>query len=34
MSYINEGGEITPFSIDTDWQKAYLAAQERLKEER
>ena len=34
MSFINAGGEITPFCLNTDWQKAFLAAQERLKEER
>lgn len=30
-SYINEGTELTPFSLDTDWQKAYTAAKENLK---
>ena len=31
-SYINEGSELTPFSLDTDWQKAYLAAKSKLEE--
>ena len=30
MAFINDGGELTPFSLDTDWQKAYLAAKENL----
>lgn len=30
QSYINEGSELTPFSLDTDWQKAYLAAKAQL----
>lgn len=34
MAFINAGGEITPFCLNTDWQKAFLAAEERLKEER
>lgn len=31
MAFVNDGGELTPFSLDTDWQKAYLAAVEKLK---
>lgn len=31
LSFINSGGEITPFSLNTDWQKAYLAAKSVLK---
>lgn len=31
LSFINDGGELTPFSIDTDWQKAYAAALSQLK---
>ena len=31
-SYINEGSELTPFSLDTDWEKAYNQAKEKLKE--
>lgn len=30
-SYITEGNELTPFSIDTDWEKAYAAATDQLK---
>lgn len=30
MAFVNDGGELTPFSLDTDWQKAYLAAKENL----
>lgn len=30
MSYIKNGGELTPFSLNTDWQKAYLAAKSAL----
>lgn len=30
MAFINDGGELTPFCLDTDWQKAYLAARENL----
>ncbi len=26
LSFVENGGEVTPFSLDTDWQKAYLAA--------
>ncbi len=33
MAFANDGGELTPFSLDTDWQKAYLAAQENLKKQ-
>ncbi len=29
-SYINSKGEVTPFSIDTDWQKAFHAVKENL----
>lgn len=31
LAFINDGGELTPFSIDTDWQKAYAAALSLLK---
>ena len=31
MSYINEGGELTPFCLNTDWQKAYAAAKSQTK---
>lgn len=31
MAFIKDGGEITPFSINTDWQRAYAAAKEQLK---
>lgn len=31
LSFINDGGEITPFSLDTDWQKAYAAVKDNLK---
>ena len=30
-SYINEGNELTPFCLDTDWEKAYAAAKAQLK---
>lgn len=30
-AYINEPEELTPFSLDTDWQKAYYAAMSQLK---
>ncbi len=30
LSYVTESGELTPFSLDTDWQKAYFAAKSRL----
>ena len=30
-AYINADNEITPFSLDTDWQKAYTAVQAQLK---
>ena len=26
LSFVENGGAVTPFSLDTDWQKAYLAA--------
>ena len=26
LSFVENGGEVTPFSLDTDWQKAYLVA--------
>lgn len=32
QSYIQEGSELTPFSLDTDWQKAYVSATVLLKE--
>lgn len=31
LAFIKDGGELTPFSIDTDWQKAYAAATAQLK---
>lgn len=31
MAFIKDGGEITPFSINTDWEKAYAAAKDQLK---
>lgn len=31
LAFIKNGGELTPFSIDTDWQKAYAAAMAQLK---
>ncbi len=31
LSFIKAKGEITPFCLDTDWQKAYLAAKSQLK---
>lgn len=30
LAYVKEGTEITPFSLDTDWQKAYLAVKEEI----
>ena len=30
QSYIKEGSELTPFSLDTDWQKAWHAAKSQL----
>ena len=30
QSYIKEGSELTPFSLDTDWQKAWYAAKSQL----
>lgn len=30
MSFITDGGEITPFCLNTDWQKAYTAAKSQL----
>ena len=30
MSYIIKGGELTPFCLNTDWQKAYAAAHSQL----
>lgn len=30
MSYITDGGEITPFCLNTNWQKAYAAAKSQL----
>lgn len=29
-AYIIEGNQLTPFSLDTDWQKAYMAAKTNL----
>ena len=31
QSYISEGNELTPFSLDTDWEKALAAANAQLK---
>ena len=31
LSYIKEGSEITPFSLDTNWELAYQYAKEHLK---
>lgn len=31
QAYIKEGSEITPFSLDTDWEKAYAAAKSQIK---
>lgn len=31
MAFTKDSGEITPFSINTDWEKAYAAAKEELK---
>ncbi len=30
MSFITNGGEITPFCLNTDWQKAYMAIKSQL----
>ena len=30
-AYIKEGTELTPFSLDTDWQKAFAAVKSQLK---
>ena len=30
MSFITSGGEITPFCLNTDWEKAYMAAKSQL----
>lgn len=32
LSYVKSGEEITPFSLDTDWQRAFAASQVMLKE--
>ncbi len=32
MSFINDGEQLTPFCLDTNWQNAYLCAVENLKE--
>ncbi|MBR1713081.1 MAG: hypothetical protein IJ722_06730 [Alloprevotella sp.] len=29
-AYIDEGNQLTPFCLDTDWQKAYMAAKTNL----
>lgn len=34
LSYIKEGTELTPFSLDTDWEQAYRFALEKLKEKK
>ncbi len=31
MAYITEGNELTPFCLNTDWQKAYAAVASQLK---
>lgn len=31
MSYVKDGNELTPFSLNTDWQKAYAAVKSQLK---
>lgn len=31
MAYIKDSGEITPFSINTDWEKAYAAVKDAIK---
>lgn len=31
LSFVNDEGALTPFSLDTNWQNAYLAATESLK---
>lgn len=31
MSFITSGGEITPFCLNTDWEKAYLAAKSQIR---
>lgn len=33
MAFIKDGGEITPFCLNTDWQKAYAAATAALKKQ-
>ena len=33
LSFVENGGEVTPFSLDTDWQKAYLAAKAIIEKE-
>ena len=31
LSFIKDGGEITPFSLDTNWKEAFEAAEEMVK---
>lgn len=31
MAFINDGGELTPFCLNTNWQKAYAAAKSQIK---
>ena len=31
MSYITEGGQLTPFCLNTDWQKAFYAVSDKKK---
>lgn len=31
MAYVKDENELTPFSLDTDWQKAYAAVKSQLK---
>ncbi len=30
LAYLEEDGELTPFSLDTDWEKAYAAVKDNL----
>lgn len=31
LAFVNDSNELTPFSLDTNWQNAFLAAEENLK---
>lgn len=33
LSFITDGGEITPFSLDTNWKEAFEAAEQMVKEQ-